>query len=226
MNLTLQTLDTTLSRDVAINRLIVAGWTGRNQAAMEHHIEELAAIGVPRPSQTPVFYRVSATRLTTDPEISVLGDTSSGEVEFVLFHAGDEIWVGLGSDHTDREAETHGIALSKQLCEKPLATTFWLLRDVTDHWDQLILKADMTEHGIETPYQEGGVTGLKTPSDLLDAFSNQGHTFSQGDMMFCGTLPAIGGIRPASSYSLTLTDPVLGRTLRHHYLVNILPVIS
>ncbi|MGA8316723.1 MAG: DUF2848 family protein, partial [Bradyrhizobium sp.] len=28
--------------------LVVAGWTGRDEAALRHHIEELAAIGVPR----------------------------------------------------------------------------------------------------------------------------------------------------------------------------------
>ena len=35
--------------------LIVAGWTGRDEASLRHHIEELAAIGVPRPSSVPVL---------------------------------------------------------------------------------------------------------------------------------------------------------------------------
>jgi hypothetical protein len=30
--------------------LIVAGWAGRDHAAIEHHIEELAALGISRPS--------------------------------------------------------------------------------------------------------------------------------------------------------------------------------
>lgn len=34
---------------VQIDTLIVAGWAGRDAHAIEHHIEELAAIGVPRP---------------------------------------------------------------------------------------------------------------------------------------------------------------------------------
>ena len=33
----------------AIHRLIIAGWTGQDTAALEKHIRELEAIGVPRP---------------------------------------------------------------------------------------------------------------------------------------------------------------------------------
>ena len=42
--------------------------------------------------------------------------------------------------------------------------------------------------------------------------------------MLCGTLPAIGGIRPAERFEIELEDPVLGRTLRHAYAVAALPV--
>ena len=44
--------------------------------------------------------------------------------------------------------------------------------------------------------------------------------------MFCGTLAAIGGIRPASRFEVELEDPVLGRTLRHAYDIEVLPVVS
>ena len=53
--------------------LIVAGWTGRDEAALRHHIEELAAIGVPRPSSVPVFYRISTANLTQSGRLEVLG---------------------------------------------------------------------------------------------------------------------------------------------------------
>jgi hypothetical protein len=44
--------------------------------------------------------------------------------------------------------------------------------------------------------------------------------------MFCGTLGAIGGIRPASRFEMELEDPVLERTLRHAYAIDVLPVVS
>ena len=105
-----------------IETLVIAGWAGRDEAAIKHHIEELAAVGVPPPSSVPVFYRVSAANLTQSSRLVVLGPDSSGEVEPVLVALADGLWVGVGSDHTDRKAETIGIALSKQLCGKPVGT--------------------------------------------------------------------------------------------------------
>src|SRR3954471_7889366 len=96
-------------RAIAVRELVIAGWTGRDEAAIRHHIEELAAIGVPRPSSTPVFYRVSAANLTQNERLVVLGDDTSGEVEPVIVADEGGMWLGLGSDHTDRKAETIGI---------------------------------------------------------------------------------------------------------------------
>ena len=36
---------------VEIDELVIAGWTGRDVAALNHHIEELKAIGVQPPSR-------------------------------------------------------------------------------------------------------------------------------------------------------------------------------
>ena len=96
--------------------LVIAGWTGRDQAALQKHIRELEAIGVKPPKTTPIFYRVAANLLTTASEIQVSGADTSGEVEFVLLNTSSGIRVAVGSDHTDRKAETIGVSLSKQLC--------------------------------------------------------------------------------------------------------------
>ncbi len=37
-------------------RLVIAGWAGRDETAVRRHIEELAELGVPPPSRTPLFY--------------------------------------------------------------------------------------------------------------------------------------------------------------------------
>ena len=92
--------------DVAeIDSLVIAGWTGRNVEALEAHIKELEAIGVKRPKSVPIFYRVACSLLTTTKAIEVMADKSSGEVEFVLFALNDGLWLGVGSDHTDRKAK-------------------------------------------------------------------------------------------------------------------------
>ena len=83
-------------------RLVIAGWTGRDSAAIAHHIEELEAIGVPRPSSVPLYYRVGSALLTQSPVVEALGAQSSGEAEPTLFFAAGEWWLTVGSDHTDR----------------------------------------------------------------------------------------------------------------------------
>src|SRR4051812_45561647 len=100
--------------DVAIEQAVIAGWTGRDPIAVEKHIRELEVLGVKRPATTPIFYRVAAARLTTETVIDVVGGDSGGEVEFVLLAHGGRLWVGAGSDHTDREVEKYGVTVSKQ----------------------------------------------------------------------------------------------------------------
>lgn len=206
-----------------VHTLIVAGWTGRDEAALRHHIEELAAIGVPRPSSVPVFYRNSALNVTQAGRIQVLGPDTSGEAEPVVLVYHDRLWLTVGSDHTDREAETMGIALSKQLCAKPVGRDAWLLDDVAAHWDQLQLRAIATIHSHRVIYQEGTLAGMRTPTDLAARY---GKALDNGTMMFCGTLAAIGGIRPASRFEIELEDPVLNRTLKHCYDIDVVPVVT
>src|SRR5258705_9589646 len=64
---------------LAIDQAVIAGWTGRDPVARDKHIAELEAIGIARPATTPIYYRVSARRLTTADVIEVCGEDSSGE---------------------------------------------------------------------------------------------------------------------------------------------------
>ena len=73
LSLTLQANSASRRAEVAIEQAVVAGWTGRDAAAVEKHIKELEALGVKRPATTPIFYRVSAARLTTDDSIEAVG---------------------------------------------------------------------------------------------------------------------------------------------------------
>jgi hypothetical protein len=209
----------------AFDSLIVAGWTGRDTAALTHHIEELAALGVPRPSSVPVFYRTSVNGLTQTSRLEVLGPDTSGEVEPVLFGLEDGMWLGLGSDHTDRKAETMGIALSKQLWVKVVVTTLWPLVKVADHWDRLVIRSYAIIEGKRALYQEGTLAAMRTPQDLLSLYGGETR-LKPGAVMFCGTVGAIGGIRPASRFEMELEDPVLNRKMTHAYDIAALPVVS
>lgn len=212
--------------------LVIAGWTGRDVAVLNAHIDELAALGVAPPKSVPIFYRVSADLLTPHEKVQMVGREASGEAEAVLWKQDGALYVGIGSDHTDRALETIGITLSKQLCAKPVSVTVWPWDEVAAHWDDLILRSTLprsgeTDQGLPRSgeaYQEGSVGGLRRPDDLLALYEEREGPVGDGTVMFCGTLPVHGGIRFADEMALELEDPVLGRSLRHSYAVEPLPI--
>jgi hypothetical protein len=198
-----------------VDELVIAGWTGRDEAALRKHIRELEELGVKPPKTTPIFYRVAADLLTHARAIQVSGPDTSGEVEFVLLAKPDGLWLTVGSDHTDRNAETIGVSLSKQLCAKVIARDAWRYDDVKDHWERLVLRS----WADGELYQEGPVTAMRSPEDLLSR-----HPLKPGWVMFGGTLAAKGGIRPAKVFRMELEDPVRSRKLSHEYRITVLPV--
>jgi hypothetical protein len=184
----------------------------------------LEALGVKRPATTPIFYRVAASALTTEPSMEVLGTQSSGEVEFVLLQTQGALWIGTGSDHTDREVEAYGVSVSKQMCEKPVAPVFWRFAEVAAHWDQLILRSHAVIEGKRTLYQEGSVAAMRHPEDLIERYASGG--LAEGTLMFCGTLAVHGGVRAGERFEFELEDPVLKRKIAHGYDVVSLPILG
>jgi Protein of unknown function (DUF2848) len=223
--LTLQDGTRARTEDIAVGQAVIAGWTGRDPIAVEKHIRELEALGVKRPATTPIFYRVSASRLTTADTIEAVGESSGGEVEFVLLQHGGRLWVGAGSDHTDREVETYGVTISKQMCEKPIAPVFWPYEEVAAHWDRLTLRARVAADGTHVLYQEGAVSAMMHPMELIARHAGK-RSLPEGTIMFCGTLAARGGVRPTPEFAFELDDPVLGRKIAHAYRVRTLPILG
>jgi hypothetical protein len=146
-------------------------------------------------------------------------------VEFVLIRDGDRLWLGAGSDHTDRKVETYNITVSKQLCEKPVAADLWDFEEVVGHWDSLQLRSWIKENDEWRVYQEGAITAMLPPDEIVSGYQGAGK-LTDGSVMFCGTLAAIGGIRPSSAFSFELSDPVLGRKISHSYEIIELPIVG
>ncbi|MBC8742602.1 DUF2848 domain-containing protein [Paraburkholderia sp. UCT31] len=218
---------------VDIDDLVIAGWAGRDPAAIQAHIDELAALGVAPPSSTPCFYRLAATLLTQRERVEVLGGHSSGEVECVLIDSPFGALVTIGSDHTDREVEAYGVAVSKQVCAKPLGRNAWLYADVAAHWDQLQMRSWLVDaQGERRVYQQGCVSGLLTPPELWRQFAGgmaEPTSLPARSAMYSGTLAVHGEMAAMASgeaFEIELHDPVLARSLRHRYAVESLPVVA
>jgi len=181
---------------------------------------------MPRPSRTPTFYRAAASLVTTATAIQVVGTETSGEVEFVIVPRADGVWIGLGSDHTDRALETTNVALSKQMCAKVVAPTLWRFDDIAAHWDSIELRAWAHRGGDRELYQEGTLASLLPVNDLLSRYATDGETLTIGGALFSGTIATVHQIAPADEFEMEMSDPMLGRRISHHYRVETLPVNS
>lgn len=204
-----------------VSSVAVAGWTGRNLSAVQHHIDELAELGIAPPSQVPLYYRVSSALLTQSDIIQVLGEGSSGEVEPLLIRADGKTYFGLASDHTDRDLEAHSVAASKQACAKPISTSLWNFDDIAGHLDDIQFRCWIDENGQEVLYQDGTLAGIRPLAELCDEAG-----FGDGTAMLCGTFAAIGGVRPAGSYRMQLSDPHTGKTIEMSYKVQTMPIVA
>lgn len=203
-------------------RLIIAGYTGKDQAAVNRHIEELKELGVPAPPRVPMIYDLSPELMRPVEEITVVRNESSGEAEAVLMQIGGVWYLGLGSDHTDRSLETLSIQKSKQVCIKPVSSELWPLNDVVDDWDDIRMQSWVIQDGVEYPYQEGTLGSFLNPDELMQIIQERGFN-GENMAIFCGTLPLKDGtFLFGERFRASLHDPKSGRTIQFMYNIKIL----
>jgi hypothetical protein len=200
-------------------QLVVAGFTGRDPAAVEAHIAELRELGVPAPADVPAFFHLPGDLLRIAPTIvHVRTSATSGEAEPVLIRlpSGDS-YVGVGSDHTDRDLERESLEASKLACAKVLGERVWRLEDVAGHWDELVLAG----HSGTSPnsYQRSTLAELREPADLLARLDGRRVDGRRPLIVYLGTVALADGFRFDSAFEATLLDPRSGRRLSCAYEV-------
>lgn len=180
---------------------VVAGYTARDQAAVDHHIQELACIGVPPPPRTPMFYRIAAESVTTAQSVEVSSDRTSGEVEPVYIRHQGRYYLGLGSDHTDRQLETEDIGRSKRACPKPMGLHVLPLGDL----ESFTLAAVAAQcHADGELYQVGSFESLREPREILPLMEQELELDGGDYICFGGTIPLRAGtFRYATEWELT-----------------------
>ena len=201
------------------SRMVNAGYVGKNQEEVRRHIEELAAKGIPGPKSIPVLFPVVCHALTTDSVIDVYGSETSGEVEYVLCVVSeDEVYVGLGSDHTDRHLEETDIPRSKQICPNLMSRTVWPLEEVAEHWDDLHMSASVVKNAETIRYQEGRLGLLLNPAELMAFVKSKIGGPLENLIIFSGTMGMLTGeFVFGESFSAKLIDEKLNRRLEISY---------
>ena len=119
--------------ELELSRVFNLGSATRDPETARAHQDEVKHIGITIAFDVPAprIYPMSTQGVSTASEVTVQTGRSSGEVEIVLYMA-DELYVGVGSDHTDRALEKVSIVWSKQACANVLAPTLWRFSDIAE----------------------------------------------------------------------------------------------
>ena len=223
MNLDLTIESKTGKNDLActVRRLVCAGWVGRDKEELRAHVEELEKIGIPGPGKTPIHMNLSANLVTTADVVEVISGETSGEVEFVFLKMGNEAYVGVGSDHTDRGFEKHSIPASKQMYPKVMSPVVWPYGEVKQHWDSLIIRSWMTLGGKKELYQEDALAAILDVEAILDAMPSDDPLPGDGLVLVSGTVASKMGMVYGERFDFEMEHPILKRKNSHGYTVQV-----
>ena len=203
-------------------RMFNAGWVGSDRKALQHHINELAAVGVAAPKNIPTLLALGNHLLTRSRHIQVHGPQTSGEVEWVLLWHRGEILVTVGSDHTDRKLESVSVAKSKNMCLNVIAPEAWPYEEVKDHFKRLELHCTVNRGGKESLYQEDRCGAILAPEYWIEDLRQRLGGLEDGLVLFSGTIGTLEGLVAGDGYDFQLHDPVLNRTIRHGYTCEVM----
>ena len=216
----------TEKRSVALDRMYNFGSATRNPEDAVAHQEEVAKVGVGIAFDVPAprVYPISPHNLVTDDEVFIHNAETSGEVEIVILHDGGELFIGVGSDHTDRQLERTSIVWSKQAYPNVLAPRFWPMADLGEHWDDLVLRSWVDGRS----YQDVGVNIFMHPDEMLAKLADRIPNLPACYILFSGTYVSVDkSLGFGGEWRFEIADPILGRTISHTYrLTNILNEIS
>jgi hypothetical protein len=204
---------------VWISQVLLAGYTSRDRSKVMQHIRELEDLGVAPPERVPTIFTVRPELITTAKRLVVSGPETSGEVEFYLMQSPEGLLVGVGSDHTDRKHEPIDINASKEMCPKAISRDLWRYLDIKAHWDQIEIRAWVTDAHGRRPYQEGRLEEFLPVDELLAELHRAGHDGMEHCVVFGGTLPTHSGFVYGQRFEAELRDPLLDRVLRCSYEV-------
>ena len=206
-------------RTFEIARMYNLGSATRNAETARAHQEEVAKIGIHIAYDVPAprIYPIATHALTTGTSIEAQTDRSSGEVEIVILVA-EQVYVGVGSDQTDRALETVSIPWSKQVTANVLAPVLWPLEEMRERWDECVLRSSVDGR----KYQEVGTAAFLHPDDMLRVLRERVTKLPRRDfIVFGGTIVSLDKeLGFGKTWTVELDDPKGGRKIRHSYEIH------
>lgn len=176
--------------DVAVSACFNAGYTGRDQASVAAHIEELAEQGIAAPGEIPTLFSIPAYMTMQIDRVEVEHSRTSGEAEWALVYLGEDEspLLTVASDHTDRSLEAFSVVSSKQSTPNIVGAAAWRLDDIADELDEITLRSWVLNGEERSVLQDGTVGDLISPIAWIDRLAESGR-LAPGVVLLGGTIP-------------------------------------
>ncbi|MFD5824129.1 DUF2848 family protein [Lentzea sp. NPDC060358] len=184
--------------------------------AARAHQQEVADVGVRIAFDIPAprIYPMSVNSVTTDDRIGVHSATTSGEVELVLVVHEGEVFLGVGSDHTDRVLEKHSIIWAKQYCPSVLGRRVWRWSEIAPRWEHLVLECTVDGE----LYQRVNASVFLPPDRIVEILTERVGSLPSSYLVYCGTYTSVDNtIRYGSAWTGSLRDPGTAEALEVVY---------
>ena len=204
-----------------VKKMLNGGFTGRNQEEVQKHVDELKAKGIGAPDETPCFFPVFRDLITQEDIIDCLSDSGhTPEAEFVMLCTQDDIYITVGSDHTDRDLEKDSIPKAKQIYPNIIGQKVWKYSEIKEHWDDIELKSWIKDpdSGEIILFQDTKLSAMLTPDDLLEEAKKTAELDSlDGLVILSGTVAANKQINYTSYFKVQLVDKKSNREITCEY---------
>lgn len=220
-NMIFQVVRKSGTEEIEINydAVFAIGYAGRDMDKTMLHIKELKEqLGVPAPKKIPTIFQCGNYVLTQEPKLHFIGDKTCGEAEYVLIAANGKIYVGIGSDHTDRALESTSVPKAKQICAKPIGKELWDYEELLEHWETIKLNSYQMVDGKEILYQQGALSDILAPEKIIKELEERVGGITNA-VIYSGTVPLSDGFRYGTNFRCEMVDEVMGRKLSLNYEV-------
>jgi 4-hydroxyphenylacetate 3-monooxygenase len=130
----------------------------------------------------------------------------------------DQLYVGVGSDHTERALEKTSIPWSKQVTPNVLAPVMWPFEAMRARWDDCVMRSWVDGR----LYQDVPVRLFLHPDDVLRILRERVPGAPARDILvFCGTIVSLDkALGFGRRWEVEMEDPGAGRRIRHGYDVS------
>lgn len=207
-----------------VKHLIHGGNTTRYADDRMKERKQLEAFGIPAPpgwspeKSEPGAFELPSWYATTDDVIEVCDEWTSAEVEVVMICDDDgNFYVTVGSDQADRDIQRVNMLKSRVGIPKPIAREVWLYEEVKGHWNGIEKRSWAINDEKRELYQESTLEANLSWEEF-DPIVKKNIADLRSSVIFCGTGGFVGSkLLFGRAWDLQLHDPVLNRTINHHY---------